>query len=268
MVFDDRYAAAYDALYRDKDYEGECDYLEALFLKHGCKPESILDLGCGTGGHALVLSHRGYEVVGVDRSPAMLAIAREKSTAKGLGLELVQGDIAGFQPNRKFDAVISMFSVMGYLADEATLAAAFRTARESMDEGGLFLFDCWNGDAVLADPPVVREKEVPLPHGGRAFRVSTPELDPASRTVWIEIRMRWEVGGAVEEKSEHHPVRYFFPGELRKVLASAGFPSVDIRPFLSTSGEPTAKHWNMMVVCVAGSNAGDVTSRQAARFRP
>jgi SAM-dependent methyltransferase len=253
MTFDDRYAAAYDALYRDKDYAGECDYLEALFRKHGRTPRSVLDLGCGTGGHALVLSRRGYEVVGVDRSAAMLSIARRKADAAGLGIALVRGDIAGFRTPRKFDAAISMFSVMGYLADEASLSAALRAVREALAPGGLFLFDCWHGEAVAADPPVVRTRTFRLPGGGTARRTATPELDPAARTVRVEIRLETASGGAREETVERHLVRYFLPGELRRLLEDAGLAAIDILPFRATEGIPSPADWTLMVVAGGGS---------------
>ena len=55
MVFD-RYARFYDVLYRDKDYAAECRYLERIFDRHSPRRvRSVLDLGCGTGGHALFL---------------------------------------------------------------------------------------------------------------------------------------------------------------------------------------------------------------------
>src|SRR5207248_11417549 len=69
-VFGPQYAEAYDTLYRDKDYSAECDAIEHVFRLYGIGPvRRVLDLGCGTGGHAVPLAERGYEVVGVDRSP-------------------------------------------------------------------------------------------------------------------------------------------------------------------------------------------------------
>jgi len=74
------YAATYDALYRDKDYDGEVALVERLFREHGVgEVSSVLDLGCGTGSHAIRLAARGYEVVGVERSEAMLEVARRKA---------------------------------------------------------------------------------------------------------------------------------------------------------------------------------------------
>jgi len=78
QVFGQAYADQYDLLYHDKDYEAECDLLEEVFRRYGQEPiKSILDLGCGTGNHAILLARRGYRVTGVDLSADMLAHARE-----------------------------------------------------------------------------------------------------------------------------------------------------------------------------------------------
>ena len=72
-VFGKTYASAYDAMYAEKDYEGEVDLLEAAFERFGSRVESVLDLGCGTGNHLAPLARRGYEVAGVDRSADIAA---------------------------------------------------------------------------------------------------------------------------------------------------------------------------------------------------
>jgi len=57
MTVFNAYASSYDGLYRDKDYEAECDFLEQIFARYARAPiRTILDLGCGTGGHALALT--------------------------------------------------------------------------------------------------------------------------------------------------------------------------------------------------------------------
>ena len=51
------YADAYDLLYQDKDYDAECDLIESLFKNYGESGiKSVLDLGCGTGNHAVPLA--------------------------------------------------------------------------------------------------------------------------------------------------------------------------------------------------------------------
>jgi SAM-dependent methyltransferase len=101
MVFREEYSGVYDALYQDKGYEKECDYIEALFKKYDYRPTTILDLGCGTGGHALILSKRGYKVSGVDRSASMLDIAKKKARDQRSEIEFIQGDITRISVNKK-----------------------------------------------------------------------------------------------------------------------------------------------------------------------
>ena len=77
MEFGLDYAAAYDALYSDKDYEAETDVLEQLFAQYASGPvHEVLDLGCGTGSHAVSMARRGYAVTGVDFAPEMVSRAR------------------------------------------------------------------------------------------------------------------------------------------------------------------------------------------------
>ena len=79
------YAEHYDLFYQHKDYEAGCSFVEAIFQRFAGQPvRSILDLGCGTGGHALRLAQRGYAVTGVDRSAAMLAEARHEAERSGI----------------------------------------------------------------------------------------------------------------------------------------------------------------------------------------
>ncbi len=69
-------AKLYDKIWGRYDYDSDVEFLDVLFKDYRCK--RVIDIGCGTGGHALRLSGRGYDVTGVDLSPAMLKIARGK----------------------------------------------------------------------------------------------------------------------------------------------------------------------------------------------
>ena len=83
-MFGRDYADVYDAIYRDKNYEGEVDLIERILARHGLQgARHLLDLGCGTGNHALPLARRGHTVVGVDRSPPMLAQSPREGVSCG-----------------------------------------------------------------------------------------------------------------------------------------------------------------------------------------
>lgn len=248
-VFGAGYADAYDALYEEKDYEAECDLVERVFAEYGDGGfRSILDLGCGTGNHAVPLAQRGYEVVGVDRSEAMLARAREKAAG---GVSFALGDIRDLRLGRTFDAVLVLFAVLGYQHSDEDVLAALRTARAHLRPSGLLLFDVWYGPAVLSERPGRRERTVEN-GSGRLVRSSEGRLDEERNLCAVEFRLqRFEGEELVAETEETHEMRYFFADELESFLAAAGlqlrrigaFPALDIEP-----GEAT---WNVLAVATA-----------------
>ncbi|NTW59096.1 MAG: class I SAM-dependent methyltransferase [Nitrospirae bacterium] len=248
MVFQEEYAGAYDALYQDKDYEKECDYLEALFKKYDYRPKTILDLGCGTGGHALILARRGYHVAGVDRSAAMLAIAKKKAVDQRLDIEFIEGDLTRISTSKKYDAVMSLFAVMGYQTTNVALAAACKVANDCLVPGGIFMFDCWHGNAVITDKPVPRIKEIDSGSGEKIIRFTLPEIDEMNHVMQVNFRVWHTNGNEFTETSESHPMRFFFPQEIRYFLEVAGFKAVDLYPFLKLDTPLTDKDWNMMAV--------------------
>ncbi|HEV8595551.1 MAG TPA: methyltransferase domain-containing protein, partial [Thermoplasmata archaeon] len=79
----DRIADYYDVLHEDVDYAAECTLLEKVFARFlHRQTSSVLDLGGGTGSHALILAKRGYQVTGMDASAAMLRVARAKARGR------------------------------------------------------------------------------------------------------------------------------------------------------------------------------------------
>ena len=242
----------YDRFYETKDYEGECDFVEAAFRRYGGAPvKRVLDLGCGTGGHAIPLTRRGYEVTGIDLSPTMLDRARKKADAAGCEITLHQGDVRDVNVGGVFDAVISMFAVAGYQTGDGDLAAMFATARRHLSRRGLFLFDLWHGAAVLAQRPENRQREFPAADGAgdTLIRGVSSVLDEARKVVEVDISVRCiSAGGEVTETKEHHAVRYLFAEEAEALLTAGGFETLNICAFPDLDREPTERDWNMGVV--------------------
>jgi len=248
FVFSRDYADAYDELYQDKDYLAECDLIEHVIKMYGGgSGRRILDLGCGTGGHAVPLAQRGYEVVGVDRSPDMLRRAEERSTTARFEL----GDVASVDLSETFDVVLMMFAVLGYQVGNAAAQAALATARRHLRPGGLFFCDFWYGPAVLAERPSERVKVIDTTHG-QVIRVASGELDARRNLCTVGYRVwRIEAGRVVSEVLERHPMRYFFALELELLLAAAGFELVRLGAFPTLDDEPTDTTWNVALVARA-----------------
>lgn len=252
-----RYAEYYDLLYQEKNYEAECDFLEEIFRQFAPGPvESILDLGCGSGGHALPLARRGRLVTGVDRSEAMLSIARQKAAEGGEAgsggrLAFHQADIRTLDLGQAFDVAISMFGVISYQVTDEDLIAAFQTARRHLNPGGLFAFDVWFGPAVLAERPADRFK-ILQQESRRVIRFASPLLDVLKHTVRVNYRvMQLENDRVLDEVSESHLMRFLFPQEINHYLEEGGLRMVKLCPFMELEREATERDWSVAVVAEA-----------------
>ncbi|HEY6189400.1 MAG TPA: class I SAM-dependent methyltransferase [Pyrinomonadaceae bacterium] len=250
-VFRHNYSDAYDLIYGEKDYEGECRLAERLFKRYGEHSiHNILDLGCGTGGHAHLLGQRGYRVVGVDRSEAMLAHAEKKACALGdARVQFRRGDVRSLDLEERFDAVLMMFAVLGYQAGNEDVLAALNTARRHLSIGGLLLFDVWYGPTVLQERPGERVKVIET-QTGQILRAAHGELDTRLHLCHVRYQVwRLEEGISIERTEELHTMRYFFPLELELFLRCAGFTMLRLGAFPEFDRDPDETTWNVM--CVA-----------------
>ena len=134
------FAYIYDKLI-GQDYEKWADYIEEIFAKNNLKPSLVLDLGCGTGSITNILAKRGYDMIGVDISPDMLNVAREKATEEGLDVLYLCQDIREFELYGTVDAIICTLDVLNYITDADDLKQVFRLVRNYLNPDGIFIFD-------------------------------------------------------------------------------------------------------------------------------
>ena len=240
------YAYIYDALYEDKDYKKDCQFLEKIFEEYASgKIRTILDLGCGTGGHALILAEKGYKVAGIDLSQEMLEIARKKAKERKLNIEFTPGDIRNIELNQKFDAAISMFAVISYRITNEDLISTFKAALKHLKRNGLFIFDAWFGPAVLTQEPSDRF-EVIEKNNERIIRLATPVLDILNHTVDVKYKIIKLFKDKVLDKvDEVHRVRFLFPQEIELICDMIGFKVLELCPFMELGKNPTEKDWNV-----------------------
>jgi SAM-dependent methyltransferase len=206
--FGPSYAKIYDAIYGSKDYDGEVDLIERILSRQGFGgPRRLLDLGCGTGAHALRLAQRGHVVVGVDRSAEMLAQARAKPTGHNHATEFREADIRKLDLGQRFDAALMMFTVLGYQITDTDLMGALWTVRRHLEVGGLFIFDVWYGPAVLAGRP--SERQISIDDGAAQIsRKTRASLDQSRHLCHITFDLERTDGGGQRQKwQEEHVVR-------------------------------------------------------------
>jgi SAM-dependent methyltransferase len=259
-VFHD-YADYYDLLYQDKDYAGEARYLQSLLVRHGKTRGEFLDLGCGTGRHAIELARLGYGGFGIDSSARMIGHARTRTPPELTSRLMFEvGDVRSARVGRRFDAVLALFHVASYQTTNEDLAAMLATVREHLAPDGVFVCDFWHGPGVLRDPPKPRVKTVEDARG-RVTRFAEPSLHAADHRVDVEYTLLIErrVSGATAELKETHRVRYLFLHELRGLLADAGLRLGEAREWMG--GELGAASWNAVITA---GHAPQLTSPAAA----
>jgi SAM-dependent methyltransferase len=222
------YAQYYDLLYRDKDYAGEAAFIEGLLRQHAPAARSVLELGCGTGAHAILLAAQGYKIHGVDLSDEMLEVARQRTsvlpTELSQQLSFSQGNVRDCKFEQKFDVVLSLFHVVSYQATNDDLYAMFHNVAKHLKPGGVFIFDYWFGPAVMTDRPAVRIKRMNS-EAIRITRLAEPVIDVMASCVDVnyQVLVHDKATHAVTELTETHRMRYLFQTEIDMLARDAGF---------------------------------------------
>src|SRR5687767_13265326 len=105
-------AEFYDLIYSTfKDYVAEAAQITSLLRRLNPQSHTVLDVACGTGEHARHLAAQGFVVDGLDLDPAFVRIAEHKHPAG----QFFAGDMSDFHLSRRYDAVLCLFSSIGYL---------------------------------------------------------------------------------------------------------------------------------------------------------
>ncbi len=217
--------------------------------RHAPAAHRIVDLGIGTGDLAIALVQRGYEVVGVDRAPAMLAVAREKARQAGVALALLRQDIRRLRLRRPADVALCVYTVLNQQTADGDLVRTLRAVRAGLVPGGLFVFELnlaagyaryWQGEHA-ADV-------------GGAVIVRTHRRRPGSAVIQAHVSIRRRTCGGFDEVTDHIAQRPYDDAEVEAALAGTGFTVLDRERYdpFEASAEPTKALWT----CAGRSRTG------------
>ena len=132
-----RLANYYDRIYHWKDYEKEADFVDHIMKKFSINGKNILDVACGTGTHAKLLKERGYSIEGLDINEEMLEVAKRKVK----GAKFLKGDMKDFKLNKKFDAVLCLFSGIAYNRNKTELQKTIHNFYSHLKGHGVLILD-------------------------------------------------------------------------------------------------------------------------------
>lgn len=133
------FAQIYDLFMNDVPYKKWVLYLKRIWNKYNFNPKLIAELGCGTGNITIQLANKNYDMIGIDISEDMLAIAKQKS--EGLNILYLSQDITHFELYGTVDCIISLCDSLNYILKTNDLFKVFKLVNNYLNPKGLFIFD-------------------------------------------------------------------------------------------------------------------------------
>lgn len=217
----DKYGKNYDKESFTKGTLGECDFIEQEIKFN--KSLKILDIGCGTGRHAIELAKRGYNVTGIDLSDSLLEIAKEKAKQLNLEIKFFKHDARKLPFNKEFDLAIMLcegaFPLME--TDEMNFEI-LKCATKALKPKGKLIFTTLNGLFPLVNS--VEEfcnetsDEGNAKYEGNHFDFMT----------FRDYNVTKVVDDLGNETSLECNERYYIPPEITNMLKSLGYHKIDI----------------------------------------
>jgi SAM-dependent methyltransferase len=253
MSYQSAFAGYYDLFYSGKNYQAESEYLHRIFsttLKKKTEEISILEIACGTAGHASILAEYGYQIIATDISEDMLIEARKK-TAHQQNVSVLQMDMNNFRVfTSKFDIILCLFDSIGYLLSNKAIIAALKNVSDNLKDDGLFIMEFWSAGAMLRSFEPHREKEFKT-EKGTVKRTSDTTLDYINQMAIVQYNLFERLNNSTEFqliREETHRNRFFMIQEMNCILDQAGLKAID--HFSGYSAErPDENSWHIISIC-------------------
>lgn len=224
------------------------------------RPTRFLEVGCGTGRLTIPLARaaaqQGFAVVGLEAEEPMLARARERCQVEPpsvqQALTLVQGDVRTMQLPWLFELIALPYGIAHHLTEVDDQIAAFQSAREHLNPGGLLCIDLGAPDMEFlahAQQGVSRhvDLEAQTPGGHRLTRtVASTYTSVEQRAVHAYRYKSEKPDGGVDSYPSDFTMHVFFPREVELLCRHTGF--LVERMLGSYDGEPYADHSSLMIV--------------------
>jgi SAM-dependent methyltransferase len=208
-------AHVYDLIYAAmKDYAAEAQDVHALVQARRPGARSLLDVACGTGAHLRHL-RQWYEVAGIDSDAQMLGQGRQQLP----GVALVEADMRTFQLDRTFDAVICLFSSIGYMESTGELHDAVAAMVRHLAPGGVLVVDGW------VRPDAWRDDSAPQLATGADDSLMVARIGLSRRTgdrTTLEMHHLIAADGTVDYVVDRHELTLFEPGDYTAAMRREG----------------------------------------------
>jgi ubiquinone/menaquinone biosynthesis C-methylase UbiE len=208
-------AEFYDAIYSFKDYATEAAQIADRVRSLRAETRTILDVACGTGEHCRLLSEaHAFAVDGLDIDPGLLRVARQKHPAG----RFFEADMSDFTLDQRYDAVLCLFSSIGYLVTLERVVGALACFRRHLAPDGIVLVEPWFPPGTLDTERVFRL------HGTyRGVRVTRSARNQVEGRI-SRLHFEYEFDGpeGLQRATEVHELGLFTNEEMGDAFESAG----------------------------------------------
>ena len=238
-IYNSAFAMFYDRLTENAEYEVRSEYISNFFSELGNVGKAVLDLACGTGTVSRYFYDNGFNVTGIDLSCDMLSIAKDKCPEA----EFFCADMTDFQLSSKVDLCICCLDAINHLVDENQVINCFRCVKNSLAEGGIFIFDVntvYKHREILADNTFIFDED--------DYYIVWDNEHIDDRNVRVLIDMFIFNGSSYDRRSEEFTETAYEIDELKKMLYDSGFSSVEVYDEL-TENKPRSDSERLYFVC-------------------
>ena len=239
------FANVYDTFMDETPYEEWCEFLIQILEEYEVPKGLVLDLGCGTGTLTEMLSKEGYDMIGVDNSEQMLAIAMEKRETSGENILYLLQDMREFELYGTVGAVISVCDSLNYLLEEDDLVQTFRLVNNYLDPKGIFIFDfntVYKYREVIGDTTIAENREE-CSFIWENYYHEEEEINEYDLTIFVR-----EEDGLFRKFEENHYQRGYRLKQMEEALKKAGMEFVKAMD-ADTHGEVTKN--SERIYCIA-----------------
>jgi 2-polyprenyl-3-methyl-5-hydroxy-6-metoxy-1,4-benzoquinol methylase len=225
-MFESDLAAYYDVMHQYRDYGHECQFAHNLIQKYYPGAEHVLDIGCGTGGHAIEMAQRGYDVTGIDKSQDMINIALEKAEKAGVTIDFRCIDFNDLSVISEFQTAYCLGYTFLYMTTYPEIISFLSAVNEALSSRGVLLVDFINGWSLIEE--FHRDKFVYQHEGTTIFQFEQATLKKEERVKHIDFYYLIDHhDGRVKTVFAEEDVRIFFNDEVRMLLSNCGFGNIE-----------------------------------------
>ena len=232
------FARLYDEATGFATYPVVRDAVDRSLARYRPQPRIAADVGCGTGLLLPYLASVAERIYAVDRSPAMLGLARARS--EHLPVTLLRQDLRCLSLPEPVDLITCTFDTLNYLLSAADLARALQSFRRNLVAGGLLVFDLVTG-AAWQGAPLRLVQRLRRPAFVATWRIRTR---PARRLSIVEICIRdLRQATTLPGRREVHVQRWYPLALVRELTRRAGLTVREVRDLDGDRRATAASHW-------------------------